>query len=80
MKKLTKQQAIELLGDYAFNQRTGNEISARIEALIEFSKKHSNVEVVVNNNWSNAPRSTTHPHSLRIGGTTYRYQVWAIAK
>ncbi|PAJ71757.1 hypothetical protein CJF42_25010 [Pseudoalteromonas sp. NBT06-2] len=80
MTTLNKEQAIQMLGEYAFNQRTGAEITSRIETLIKFSEKNSNVSVEINNNWSEPPRSSSVKSKIRLGGTTYQYQVWAVVR
>jgi hypothetical protein len=77
---LTRDQAIEMLGDYAINQNTGKLIEARISGLIEFSKSNENVELVSNNNWKKPPKPSKWTAYKHLGGTTYRYQVWAVAK
>jgi hypothetical protein len=76
---LTRDQAIELLGDYAINQNNGKLLESRIIGLIEFSKSHEQVDVVSNNNWSKPPTPSKWTAYKHIGGTTYRYQVWAVA-
>ena len=77
MNIINKESAVEALGSYAFNQRTGKIIGSRINRLMDFSNNHKNIEIRVNNNWSNAPGE--YKESTLLGGTTYQYQVWAVA-
>ncbi len=71
-------QAIELLGQSARNKRTGQLIEQRVSRLIDFSKNHENVRIVLNNNWSKAPGN--NKAECLLGGTTYQYQVWAVSQ
>lgn len=80
MSKLTKEQAVKKLGEYAFNQRTGAELTNRIEAVIWFSETNETFSIETNNNWSTPPRNASVKVAQRIGGTTYQYQVWAVVR
>lgn len=79
---MNKEQAIELLGEYAFNARTGKELTDRIDRLLAFSLEHpdAKVTVEVNNNWSICPKHKSAKAAKRLGGTTYAYQVWAVIR
>lgn len=73
-------KAVEKLGDYAENSRTGELLHSRIARLIEFMKENKNVTIEINNNWSVCPRPTSAKASCKLGGTTYQYQVWAVSR
>ena len=79
---MNKYEAVALLGEYAFNTRTGSELTARIERLITFSQENPNEKIVVevNNNWSRPPNYHAARFSRLLGGKTYAYQVWAIIR
>ena len=78
--KMRRELAMEILGRYAYYGQNPNhaEFESRINSTIKFIKNNpnKNVSLLVNNNWSMPP----HPKGLekyeRIGGTTYRYQLW----
>lgn len=38
----------------------------------------SNVKIVLNNTWSRPPKPSGLKNWTLLGGTTYRYQVWAV--
>lgn len=77
MNELINDRAIELLGEYAYNALTGHKLTRRINRLKTFIRTHGmNVEVWVNNSWSHAPGN--YKKSMHLGGTTYKYQLWAV--
>lgn len=79
---MNKEQAIKMLGQYAFNSRTGHELSSRINRLISFAdeQKSNQISVEINNNWSVCPEPRSAKAARKLGGTTYAYQVWAVAR
>lgn len=78
MAKMTKEMAIKLLGNYAYHKQTKVEMTSRINKLISFASEcNSTIEIRINNSWGKAPGK--YQNSKLIGGTTYKYQVWAVA-
>ena len=83
-----KDVSLNLLGDLAFNKKTNNVIVSRVNKLTSFLIENSltvddaldNVKIEVNNNWSNPPAPSTVYKSCHIGGTTYKYQIWAVIR
>ena len=76
---MTRTDAITALGSYARNARTGHLIENRIDNLLRFSAEHpgATISVVANNSWSKPPRANEAISATLLGGTTYRYHVWA---
>lgn len=77
---LNNKQAIEKLGTYAFNKRTGNVIQNRVDNVVEFSKNNKRFDIEINNSWSIPNKAKSVKSSMHIGGTTYKYQIWAIVR
>ena len=71
-----KDKAVEILGAFAYNAGNGVELESRIDTTIQYLKNNPNKKVVckVNNNWSKSPSGLID--AVRVGGTTYKYQVW----
>jgi len=79
MNALTTQEATELLGQHAYIGQSTKLNNSRIRNLISFAERHNEkTQVVTNNNWSHPPTPSKWAHCRLIGGTTYRYQVWAV--
>lgn len=71
----------------ALNARTNQLITQRRDRLVCFienlklsTDEALSISIEINNNWSDAPNKSTIKHSCLLGGTTYRYQVWAVIR
>lgn len=80
MTTLSQKSAIELLGQYAHNQQTGELLESRVERLIEFSKENENITIETNNNWQAPPKPSKAKVAKLLGGVTKKYQVWAVVR
>lgn len=76
---MTRIEAIELLGKYAYNLKNNNIIESRIDRLIKFANdNNSKIDIHINNNWKTPNKK--NKKCVLLGGTTYKYMVWAIIK
>ena len=78
--KILERKAIKLLGQFAYQKKYGFKLKKRIDCLVHFMKENPNekIEIVINNNWSCV---TGKPRKKElIGGTTFKYMIWAIIK
>jgi len=81
MTKLNE-KAVELLGSLAKNKKTGNVLNNRVAKLVDFLEENEgqNIEIVTNNSWSVPPKKSQLKNYKHVGGTTYKYQIWAVIK
>lgn len=85
--KITADDAIALLGDYAYrnkNKKSGSLLINRVAALMRFINDNrlnpTSVNIETNNNWSKPPRPKSAKLYCHLGGTTYKYQLWAVVR
>jgi len=84
MKRSTAIRILDLAG-YAYHAQNGTLLSQRVDALMEFHKRHpevkiADIEIETNNNWSTCPAPKSAKIACKIGGTTYQYMVWAVVR
>ncbi len=78
--------AMKLLGDLAYNKRNNLLLIKRVTRLSAFIKSEcssvndalDNIKIVVNNNCSNPPSEYKNSKRILLGGTFYKYHVWAV--
>lgn len=66
-------RAIELLENDGYRPTI-----SRVERLSDFLSKNKNVTLRENNSWSTPPKPSKLQSYELIGGTTYKYQIWAV--
>lgn len=79
---MTEENAIELLGEYAFVKNQNKLLHTRIERLIEFANRHKadNIQIETNKNHSLPPKPKSAIDYKLLGGTTHQYHVWAVVR
>jgi hypothetical protein len=60
----------------------GRHTSQRAERLARFIESHGldGLTVEINNNYRRPPKPKSAKHYVLLGGTTYKYQVWAVIR
>lgn len=78
--EMIERNAIKLLGKYAYQKKHGFLLKRRVDNLVRFMKENhgKKIEVVINNNWSYVAGKPSKKEKL--GGTTFKYMVWAVIK
>ena len=81
---MTKTNAIKILGSYAYHAQNNSIIDSRVALLRQFQAQNNirnkDIEIEVNNNWSEPPAPKSARKYCKIGGTTYKYQLWAVVR
>ena len=82
MKANTLEQAIQAV-DYTFLSPSAPR-AGRAATLLAFANEQGvsidDVIIEENNNWSKPPKPASTIAYRRLGGTTFKYQVWAVLR